>query len=448
MVGVWLRLRDSFWVVPALLCAGAVALAEAVLALDRHADLEGSWLAPLLNEAGASGSRDLLGAVAGSMLSVAGTMFSITMAVLALTSSSYGPRLVRNFMGDRGNQLVLGTFLATFLYALIVLRTVRSGGDSGDRTAFVPHLAVTLAVVLAVVCVVVLVYFIHHISDSIQVSTLSGRVRTELRDTVERMYPAAVGRDAAAVRHDAVHAPADGLPDDLAGASLVEAGASGYVAAVDLGRLVRVAQEHDRVVVLAVRPGDHVLADDVVARLWPPGEDADADAVHAAVQRAVTVGRNRTPYQDVSFAVQQLVELAVRALSPGTNDPFTAQNALDDLTIGLALMAPRPTPSARRYDGDGRLRVVAEPVTLAELVDQVMDAMRTYALAAPGVLLRTLDFAQAIGVRAESSVVREHVRTQVRLLADTFAREAVASRDVQLVTERAEQVLAAVSARP
>jgi uncharacterized membrane protein len=236
------------------------------------------------------------------------------------------------------------------------------------------------------------------------------------------------------------------LPDDLAAAARVEAGSAGYVAAIDLERLLRLAREHDRVVVLAVRPGDHVLPDDVVARVWP-ARDGEATELVTAVRRAVTVGRNRTPYQDVAFAVQQLVELAVRALSPGTNDPFTAQNALDDLTVGLALMAARPTPSAHRYDDEGRLRVVAEPVTLAELVDQVMDAMRTYALSAPGVLLRTLDFAQAVGVRAESSDVRQRLRTQVRLLADTFAREAVASRDVQLVSERAEHVLAAVPAQ-
>lgn len=343
MVGLWLRLRDSFWVVPALLCAGALVLAEAVLAVDRHVQVGDTFLSPLLNEAGASGSRDLLGAVAGSMLGVAGTMFSITMAVLALTSSSYGPRLVRNFMADRGNQLVLGTFLATFLYSLMVLRGVRSSSDSGDRTQFVPHLAVSVAVVLAVGCVAVLVYFIHHISDSIQVATLSGRVRTELRETVERMYPAGTGRDVAAVRDDA----GPRLPDDLAGAAPVEAGRAGYVAAIDLERLLRLGREHDRVVLLAVRPGDHVLPDDVVARVWPAGDD-DSDELLTAVGRAVTVGRNRTPYQDVSFAVQQLVELAVRALSPGTNDPFTAQNALDDLTVGLALMAARPTPSPRR----------------------------------------------------------------------------------------------------
>jgi uncharacterized membrane protein len=333
---------------------------------------------------------------------------------------------------------------------------VRASGDSGEREQFVPHLAVSVAVVLAVGCVAVLVYFIHHISDSIQVATLSGRVRQELRETVERMYPAQTGRDVAAVA-DGARAdraadllgdlPGD-LPGDLSATTPVEAGDAGYVAAVDLAHLLRLGQDHDRVVVLTVRPGDHVLADDTVARIWPACDEARSDELASAVQRAVTMGRNRTPYQDVAFAVQQLVELAVRALSPGTNDPFTAQNALDDLTVGLALMAGRPTPSARRYDEQGRLRVVAEPVTLAELVDQVMDAMRTYALGAPGVVLRTLDLAQAVGVRAESSDVRERLRTQVRLLADTFAREAVASRDVQLVTERAEQVLAAVPARP
>ena len=191
------RLRERFWFVPAVLCVLAAVLAEVLVAVDQHLDETAvpDWLGVVVYRVGESGSRDLLGAIASSSLAVAGTTFSITMAVLALTASSYGPRLVRNFMTDRANQTVLGVFVATFLYSLLVLRSIRVLGDAGSEP-FVPHVAVNVAVLLAVLDVGVLVYFIHHISDSIQVSTMAGRVRAELVETVDRLYPAQVGRAA------------------------------------------------------------------------------------------------------------------------------------------------------------------------------------------------------------------------------------------------------------
>ena len=178
------RLGERFWFIPALMCTAAFVLAEGLIAVDRYLGdaVVTGWASPLFYRVGESGSRDILGAIASSSLAVAGTTFSITMAVLALTSSAYGPRLVRNFMADRGNQAVLGVFVSTFLYSLLTLRSIRVIGDPGNQEAevFVPHLAVNTAVLLAVVNVAVLIYFIHHISDSIQVSTLASGVRADL----------------------------------------------------------------------------------------------------------------------------------------------------------------------------------------------------------------------------------------------------------------------------
>ena len=172
------RLLQSFWFLPAVLCVLSVILAETLVVVDRRlADVDLGLLEILITRVGESGSRDLLGAVAGSTLAVASTTFSITIAVLALSSSTYGPRLVRNFMADRGNQFVLGVFVATFLYSLLVLRAIRIPSDGGGDY-FVPHLAVNVAVLLAVLSIGVLVYFIHHISDRVQVWTLARQVRT------------------------------------------------------------------------------------------------------------------------------------------------------------------------------------------------------------------------------------------------------------------------------
>ncbi len=255
----WVRLQGTFWFVPAVLGVVAVVLAQLLVALDRWLLDRGIGIGgSLLYHVGASGSRDILGAIGGSMLGVAATSFSITISVLATASSTYGPRLVRNFMADRGNQVVLGIFGATFLYALMVLRSIRSLDSDGD--VFVPDIAVNVAVLLAVLDVGVLVYFIHHIAQSIQVATLSSRVRDELSAAVDELYPTEPPADAASDSEVT-------LPDHV---DTVRAPRSGVVVDVDEDAALSSAVDADAVVVLRCRPGEHVIEGDAIAesRRW------------------------------------------------------------------------------------------------------------------------------------------------------------------------------------
>jgi len=428
------RLRERFWFLPAVLCALAAVLAQALVALDRSLDdqIAPGWASTLLYRVGESGSRDILGAIASSSLAVAGTTFSITMAVLALTSSTYGPRLVRNFMADRGNQAVLGVYVATFLYSLLVLRAVRVVGDPGNQDAevFVPHLAVNVAVLLAVANVAVLVYFIHHISDSIQVSTLTHRVRAELVDTVDRLYPEGLGRPAA--RPDAE------LEEALAHGDPVTSSLAGYVQSVQEDTLLEAAEEHDVLLVLRVRPGDHVLDGTPIVLVHPP--DRSGEDLRDAVRAAVRVSDARSPYQDVSFAVQQLTEMAVRAVSPGTNDPYTASNALDDLGAGLTHLVGRELPSPDRAGPSGARRVHAPRVDPADIVTEVLDPLRWYASGDPGVMHATLTLVDRVGAAARSRAVRARLLTHVGLLEDAFRRAGHVEHDVARFSERADDV--------
>jgi len=230
-VSRWTRVTQTFWLLPAVLCLLAVVLAEALIVVDaRIGEANLGPLGALVSRVGASGSRDLLVAIAGSMLTVASTTFSITVAVLAVSSSTYGPRLVRNFMADRGNQFVLGVFVATFLYSLLVLRSIRVPDDSGEG-AFVPHLAVNVAVLLAVVAIGVLVYFIHHISDLVQVWTLSRRVRGELLTAIDRLHPEPAGRRSDDLGRS--REATDGARDAGGDAVPVPSADTGYVQRVD-----------------------------------------------------------------------------------------------------------------------------------------------------------------------------------------------------------------------
>jgi uncharacterized membrane protein len=244
------RLWTTFWFLPSLMTLAAVALSFGVIAVDNRVQSKAlGEFSPYwwLYTGGAEGARTLLSAVAGSMMTVVGVAFSITIVSLQLASSQFGPRLLRNFMRDTGNQIVLGTFVATFMYCLLVLRTVR--GEDGIGDTFVPHVAVTVGVLLAACSVAVLIYFIHHSAAAIQADNVVATVSADLAATIDRLFPEPVGRPAGAPTNA-------GLPEDFdAQAVPVPAPRTGYLQTVDPDELMRVAKHHDLVFRLSVRPG-------------------------------------------------------------------------------------------------------------------------------------------------------------------------------------------------
>jgi uncharacterized membrane protein len=302
----WQSLRASYWFVPAMLAVGAVVLAAVTLRLDAALTATQAGRTPWLYSGGANGARSMLAAIATSAIAVAGTTYAITIAVLQLASSQFGPRLLRNFMRDTGNQLVLGVFIATFLYCLLVLRRVRGQDDF----AFVPHLSVTVGTALAVVSVSVLIYFIHHIASSIQAANVIATVGRELDAAIARLFPESIGQR---VKSDAVPRGAAGLPlnFDREAAPLASRG-SGYILAVDLERLVTLAREQEVILRLDHRPGDFVIDGRPLASVWPA--DRTTEALEAAISAAVVLGSERSQEQDAGFLINQLVEIAVRAL--------------------------------------------------------------------------------------------------------------------------------------
>jgi uncharacterized membrane protein len=330
---------------------------------------------------------------------------------------------------------VLGIFVATFLYSLVVLRSIRViGTDQGDY--FVPHLAVNVAVLLAVLSIGVLVYFIHHISDSVQVWTLAEQVRTDLIDVVNRLYPEGSGQDARDVEGgDAEpHVPERLDTDGVLLTSLD----TGYVQDVDLDSLLSLAHDDDLLVSLKVRPGKHVTEGAVLAVLWPPGELDDN--LRGSARQAVRIGQARTPLEDVEFAALLLEEMAVRALSPSTNDPYTAINALDSLTSGLVLLAGRRMPSPYRYDDEGRLRVIAPAVSFIHVLDHLLDAMRSYAVEHPTVLHRTLELVAQVGAVCQDQASRVRMDTHVGRLVEAFSATSPQSSDLEALAEHAIRV--------
>ena len=361
----------------------AVFMAVGAVALDK-ASTEG-WLQrwSWIYSGGAEGASNLLGTVAGSMIAIAGTVFSMTLVALSLASSQLGPRLLRNFMRDTANQVVLGTFVATFLYCMLVLRTIRHA----DEVGFVPHLAVSLGLLLATVSIGVLIYFIHHVSVSIQADEVVARVGREIDSGIDRLFPAPLGRAESELSNPPRNAE---LPPAFEReARPVGSPADGYLQLIDADALMSLAQEEDLLLRLERRPGHYLVKGRAMVMVWP--KDRVTDDLVQRMQAAFVLGDQRTAGQDVEFSFQQLVEIAVRALSPGINDPFTAIACVDRLGSGLCRLAQRDVPSAQRFDADGRLRLVAPGASFAGVVDTAFNQIRQCARSNPAVSIRLLE---------------------------------------------------------
>lgn len=414
------RIRDAFWSIPALALVLAVALAEGLVLLDRASGLEGG----LITDIGPEGSRALLGAIATATLAAASTMFSITIAVLALTASAYGPRIVRSVMADSGNRVVLATLVATALYALLVLRRVRSGDEE-----FVPSVAVMVGIGLTVLCIALLVYFIHHISTGIQISTLAGSVRRELRDRLDEAYPL----ESADTLVSNARWPAEGSVRSVA------ARADGYVADIGVDDLLRAATRHDATVDVVVRPGTFVVVGDPLARV---AGEAPAD-LDDAVCRAIAIGDERTPYQDVEHLSRQLVDIAVRALSTGVNDPHTAVVAIDALLAAVAPTADRAEPLPVAVDGEGAVRVRLARRRWVETVVDAVDTIRVCAADDPLVTARLVHLVARLAERATDAERRAALRSVAERIAQTLVGGAMIEADRDRLVELARQAVPA-----
>jgi uncharacterized membrane protein len=366
---LWDKLNSSLWFIPALMAAVAAGLSIVTVNLDWSVKERLIKNTGWIWAGGAEGAREILSTIAGSMITVAGVVFSITVVVLTLASSQFGPRLLRNFMRDTGNQVVLGTFISTFTYGLLVLRTIRSG----DGPEFVPHISVTVGMALALASIGVLIYFIHHVSVSIQSPMIIARVAEEFERGIDRLFPQSLGRSTST---DAENDGSPVPPEFERDARPVPSTATGYLQAIDSDSLLEFAADKDLIVRLNHRPGEFITEGSDLA-LVSRGRSVD-DAVVREINSFFILGPDRTEAQDVEFSVHQLVEIAVRALSPGINDPFTAITSIHRIGAGLCRLAGRDIPSPYRYDADKKLRLIADPVTFADVADAALSPIRQY----------------------------------------------------------------------
>lgn len=369
---------------PAVILLSAVALATGLIAIDTTLDLPVVKRWPLLFGAGADGSRGLLTAVASSMITVAGVVFSITIVALSLTSSQYTSRVLRNFMRDRNNQMVLGVFVGIFAYCLVVLRVIR-GGDEG---AFVPSLAVLGGLILAFVGIGFLIFFIHHISMSIQASSIIAAAASETLSAIERLFPEGLGEDADEAADDQ-SMPSQPNREWVA----VPSRKTGYIESVDGDMLLAFARERETILRMERGIGEFIVEGTPLISVV--GLDAsDEDSVEK-LSAAYVIGRHRTVEQDASFGIRQIVDVALKALSPGINDTTTAVMCVDYLEAILVRLVERRIAAPRRLD-NGELRLIARGPSFESLLSEALDQIRQNAAGNVAILTRLLQALETI----------------------------------------------------
>src|SRR6201997_3837021 len=376
------ELRTNLWLVPTILVLGGLGLFVVTLRLDQAA-YQGRLRPPTWVISGtADAARQILTSIAASVITVVGIVFSITILTLTLASPQFGPRMLRNFIRDRGTQLTLGTFVATFVYCVVALVSI----GPGARGDFVPHVSITTAFGLVVVDLAVLIYFIHHIATQIQLPQVMAGIAKDLNRAVavqsadrQRMTTRAAD-DAPSL--DALLATIEPF------GQVIRTPKSGYVQFIRHRTLIRIATEANAVIRLPYRPGHFLVEGRELASVWPP---AAAERVARYLARAQATGPHRTLTQDVAFGVDQLVEIAIRALSPAVNDTFTALTCIDWLSDCLCKIAPVWTPTQIHRDYRGIVRVISDQVSYERLVQRAFEKIRQASRGMPAGMIRQLD---------------------------------------------------------
>ncbi len=403
------RLRSSYWFIPGLMAVGAILFSFLCIYIDSV--IGASWMADFswLYANKPEGARGLLTTIAGSMITVAGVTFSITIVSVTAAAGRFGPRILTNFMSDRGNQLTLGVFIATFLYSLLILRTVRGANEAGaslltpenDPTGlFVPHISILLAILLAIASIGVLIYFVHHVPESIHISNVTARIGRQLEDQVNRVFigKATVGsvessRTIRGVeaenREDLTVGEREMVARVAERGEGVELGKIGYIEQINGERIIALASRKDVTIQLCRAAGEFVNSRTEVVRVWPPG--GLSEEAKGELRQAYLLGPQRTAEQDIHFPIDELIEVATIALSPGVNDPFTALTCLEWLAASFVRALELSPPQRFRFDEGRTLRVIAPPLDVPTLLNHTMNLLRPQVAASSTVAIRLME---------------------------------------------------------
>lgn len=419
LIRFWFDLRASFWFLPSLMVSLSIALALVLIAIDSAHFSQHLKQWPRMFGVGAEGARQMLGTLAGSMMTVMGISFSMTLLALVQASTQYTSRVLRTFMRSRVTQTTLGVFASIFVYCLIVLRTIR--GTAGVDE-FVPSLAVFIAFIMSLIGVAVLIYFIHHIASSIQASSIIASVAKETYAAIDVLLPHALcptlGKQHNLEVILAEHDKRSWYP--------IAAHKSGYIQSINHAELLKLAEDNKTIVKMEHAIGAFAVKDTALVSLALTF--APTQKTIAAFNQAYSISRHRTVAQDPAFGIRQIVDIALKALSPGVNDTSTAVMCIDYLTSIMARLVNRQFPPRYRYEQQ-TLRVVAIEPSFEGLLVEAFEQIRTNAITNVAILARLLSALETIGSLTTTPSQFHALNEQLHCLDELIERNIKSSHD-------------------
>ena len=422
----WEALRTTLWFVPAVLIVLGALIFVVTFSIDAAAYSHQIQLPAWLRNGSSQSGRDVLIAIAAAIITVVGVVFSITILALTLASQQFGPRMMRNFVRDVGNQVTLGVFVATFTYSVLALGSITIYPHNG----FAPHLSITVAEFMMLVDVAVLVYFINHIAASIQLPEVIAGIARDLDAAIDAEFPLVESVD-----DKPVNARFDTSVSRKTAELLVmieergvdvAAAKSGYLQFVGYAQLAKIAKLVDAVIRLEYRPGHFIVAGRPVAKVFPRGA---TQQVEVALAKAHVTGPHRTLMQDPVFALDQLVEIAIRALSPAVNDTFTALTCLDWISSGLCRLSGRELTERVIRDEEGRIRLMGADWSYLKIVNRAFDKIRQAAGGMPAVIIRILDSLTVVAQATTTTAQREILLRQGEMVLGSAVESVPARND-------------------
>ncbi len=407
--------RTNLWLIPLLTVAVALLVFIVAQGIDR-ADYDGALVLPRwLDQGSAADARSLLSATAGAIITTLGLVLSITVLTLSIAASHFGQRLLRKYMRDRGTQVCIGIFAATFVFSLLTLLSVTSRVNEKE---FVPWLSIWISTLWALTCIAVLIYYINHVALSIQVNNVLADLSRDFRWAISRSQgPNPACRVS--------------IPVVRSNLTLLSP-TTGYVQSIDYQALVSAAAEVDAVVQLESQPGQFVVQGTVLA--VAEGDSLSQTQLEDEFRRSVRIGVRRTLLQDPEFAIAQIVEIALRAMSPAVNDPNTAVTCVNWLADSLRLIAQNPAGNPARLDCQGNIRVIEKVNDCERIVATAYGAIRQVARNSPMLTIAMLNSISLIAPFVQTATEQEALHNQVRLAYEGLAADTV-SGDRQDVEE-------------
>lgn len=408
-----INLRSSLWFIPGMMIISSIILAFFLIEIDSN--INKKWIAeyPRIFGLGADGSRGMLTAIAGSMLTVAALAFSLTLSIIAQASGQYTPRILRNFMRDKINQFILGYFVSVYAYCLIILRTIRGG----DEIQFVPSLGVVVGLILAIGGIVVLIYFIHHIASSLQVTNIITSIEAETSEVIKRIFPEQMGDEVE--KEEILKAKKMVQLVDWYGVKSLQ---SGYVQYVDTSALIEFATDNKLILRMEYGIGQFVTEG---AALISSSVIIDEDSIDT-LNSFFNISPYRTIEQDVGYGIRQIVDIALKALSPGVNDTTTAINCIDYLAVIVGKIAERKLPTVARVK-DGKIRVYVKSPSFQKYMGIAFDQIRINGKTNLAVFSRLLTALSVVGEKTISKerkgIVKDHI-----ILIKEFAEETLQTK--------------------